>query len=116
MIFKDEELKNKQIAITGKDYYFYQEFKQTEYTPDIQIFSSPQSVHNVISSIFWLDEEGMEGEYLNVLADIANNREDNLISSNINIGGCFCNLFNLIASVQLLVEERDLLKKKLEAR
>ena len=113
MSFK-EEMKAGQIKRTGKEYYFYEEFKQ-HYTPDIQLFNSPQNVHNVISRIFWLDEDGMEDEYINVLEDINNDNKDGIAASDAKIGPCFYNVLNLIASVQLLVEERDLLKKKLEA-
>ena len=110
----EEEMKAGQIKRTGEEYYFYGEFKQ-HYTPDIQLFRSPQDVHNAISRIFWLDEDGMEGEYINALKDIDNDNEDGIAASDVKLGACFYNVLNLIASVQLLVEERDLLKKKLEA-
>jgi len=110
----EEEMKANQIKRTGKEYYFYEEFKQ-HYTPDIQLFRSPQDVHNAISRIFWLDEDGMEGEYINVLKDIDNDNKNGTAASNAKLDACFYNVLNLIASVQLLVEERDLLKKKLEA-
>lgn len=110
----EEEMKAGQIKRTGEKYYFYEEFKQ-HYTPDIQFFRSPQDVHNAISRIFWLDEDGMEDEYINVLKDIDNGNKDGIAASDVKLGACFYNVLNLIASVQLLVEERDLLKKKLEA-
>jgi len=110
----EEEMKAGQIKRTGEEYYFYKEFKK-RYDPDIQFFRSPQDVHNAISRIFWLDEDGMEGEYINVLKDIDNDNKDGMAASDVKLGACFYNVLNLIASVQLLVEERDLLKKKLEA-
>jgi len=113
MSFK-EEMKAGQIKRTGEEYYFYEEFKQ-HYTPDIEFFKSTQDVHNSISRIFWLDEDGMEDEYINVLEDINNDNKNGIAASDAKIDACFYNLLNLIASVQLLVEERDLLKKKLEA-
>ena len=110
----EEEMKAGQIRRTGEEYYFYKEFKK-HFDPDIQLFRSPQDVHNVISEIFWLDKEGMEGEYINALEDIDNDNKDGIAASDVKLGACFYNVLNLIASVQLLVEERDLLKKKLEA-
>ena len=110
----EEEMKAGQIKRTGEEYYFYKEFKQ-RYTPDIQFFKSPQDVHNAISRIFWLDEDVMEGEYINVLDDINNDNKNRIAASDAKIDACFYNVLNLISSVQLLVEERDLLKKKLEA-
>jgi len=110
----EQEMKANQIQSTGEEYYFYKEFKQ-RYTPDIQFFKSPQDVHNAIGRIFWLDEYDMECEYINVLDDIANDNKDGVAASDAKIDVCFYNVLNLIASVQLLVEERDLLKKKLEA-
>lgn len=110
----NEEMKANQIKRTGKEYYFYEEFNQY-YTPDIQFFKSPQDVHNVVSNLFWLDEDGMEDEYIKVLEDIQNDNREGLAASDPNISPCYYHILNLIASVQLLVEERDLLKKKLEA-
>ena len=109
----EEEMKDCQIKRTGKQYYFYEEFKH-HYNPDIQLFSSPQDVHNTISEIFWLDKEGMENEYIKVLEDISDDNRKGLGASDAMVGVCYYNVLNLIASVQLLVEERDLMKKKLE--
>jgi hypothetical protein len=110
----EEEMKAGQIRRTGEEYYFYKEFKK-HYNPDIQLFRSPQDVHNVISEIFWLDKEGMENDYIDVLKDLADDNRKSLAASDAMVGACYYNVLNLIASVQLLVEERDLLKKKLEA-
>ena len=110
----NERMKANQIKRTGKEYYFYEEFNEY-YTPDIEFFNSPQDVHNVISRLFWLDDDGMEGEYIKVLEDIQNDNKECLAASDPNISPCYYHILNLIASVQLLVEERDLLKKKLEA-
>lgn len=111
-----EEFKAKmetdQIERTGKEYYFYKEFQEI-YPADIELFTSPQDVHNAISRIFWLDEDTMQAEYINVLEDIDNDNRDGLGGSDTQISVCYYNILNLIASIQLLVEERDLLKKKL---
>lgn len=110
----EEEMKACEIKRTGEEYYFYEKFKRHQYTADIQLFKEPQNVHNVISEIFWLDKKGMEDDYIKVLDDIDDDNKKSLAASDAKIGPCYYNMLNLIASVQLLVEERDLLKKKLE--